>query len=348
MNLFKKYANEYSIFKNESVFLPDYLPEVIGREKEIKELVLNLEPIIKNKQPISTLLYGPPGTGKTTLAKYVTKELKEAKNDLSVVYVNCWEEGSRYAILTAIAKALGYVVARRGKAVDEIIQYISEFSKKYIVLILDEVDTLQEKSKVLYDLLRMKENYGINIVLISIANTLRFVNNIEDRVKSSFLSSSISFKPYKPNELKNILKERAKLGLLPGSYSKEVINLAAGIASKYGGDARLAINLLWLAAKECDKKGKSFLDVEDIKSVKEKALLFLLEEKEKFLSPEEKKILKIIREEKMIKSGELYEKLKNMNDRTIRNYLKKLEEKDLIIAIQSSAKEGNTRFFVPK
>ena len=106
-NIFRKAAGEKCIFRDESILLPDFLPEALpGREREVRELVYCLQPASENRQPENALLYGPPGTGKTSAAKFVLKSLSEYSQRPLTVYINCWESPSRFAILGFLSAAL--------------------------------------------------------------------------------------------------------------------------------------------------------------------------------------------------------------------------------------------------
>ena len=57
-----------SLFRNESVFDSDYLPDVLlHRDKQLTALAANLRPALRNSTPIHTLLFGPPATGQTSM-----------------------------------------------------------------------------------------------------------------------------------------------------------------------------------------------------------------------------------------------------------------------------------------
>jgi Cdc6-like AAA superfamily ATPase len=82
------------IFRDRSVLSSRYMPEeLVGRDKEIKELVEIIRPVLHHGEPANAIISGNKGTGKTTVVRYVLKQLIEniEKDDLNVVpvFINC-------------------------------------------------------------------------------------------------------------------------------------------------------------------------------------------------------------------------------------------------------------------
>lgn len=353
MNIFRQLDSSTSVFKNESVFSPDFMPpEIMHRDREIKEMALNLAPLMKGKRAASMVLYGPPGTGKTTVAKHVLTQLGEATTRAHGIYINCAEQGYRYSILGTILASLDYPVSRRGRSADELISYAVEMLKKEsktLVVVLDDIDMLvsDEKNAILYDLLRMRENFKIECAVIAITNRDNFMAKLEPRIRSSLLQAVVEFAPYTPKQLKDVLNERAKLGFVPGACEEDAIDMCVGFAAKNGGDARLGINTLWLAGKEADKESSPKVKVVHVQKVKDAAQRLLHSAYEQALSKEERIVLSEIRKAGRIQSGALYARL-SMNERSVRNYLEKLEQLGFIESHQIISKNGNTRIFSAK
>lgn len=350
MNIFKGLNDAHTVFKNEHVFFPDFIPtEIFHREKEIKDIAFVVAPIIQGRRISSIVLYGPPGTGKTTIAKHILNQINEATMRVKSIFINCAKHNYRYSMLSEILSSLDYAISRRGRSADELLSYIVEILKKEnksLLIVLDDLDMSMEKERnhLLYDLLRMQENFGIKCGLIAITNREEIILKLDERVRSSLLQTIIKFQPYSAKQIKDILNERAKLGFFDNVYDEDVIGLCAGFGTKNNGDGRLAINTLWLAGKQADKENSEKITVEHVEKIKKASQEFLRSEQEKILSKEERMILDELRKAEYIQSGALYSRLK-LNERSVRNYLTKLEELGFIEATQLNLKEGKTRIF---
>ncbi|MGB9576949.1 MAG: Cdc6/Cdc18 family protein [Candidatus Micrarchaeia archaeon] len=360
MALFK-HATENNVIRDERPLLPDYLPpQVLHRETQIKEMALALEPAASGRKPRSVIAYGPTGTGKTTCTRYVLKELQEFSSRVLPIYVNCWQNNTRHAVLSRMAEALGAAMPRRGVAVDEVLNRVMEYAKKddrTLIAALDEVDFLFYKGEqsVFYDLSRSGEIHGVNLGVVSLTNNASLLSEFDARIRSSFAGVAIEFKPYNPLQLKDILRERAKLALFPQAWEEEAIALCAAHAAKLGGDARVAIECFLNAARNAERENKKKVEAEDARKAFEAtaAKKIALEELpaapfsqqrknflESGLSDGEKMVVSLLSEAsaKGITSGELYEKARKkmpgITDRSLRNYVCVLEKKGLVKAVE--------------
>ncbi len=349
-NVFYELEGGGKIFRDERAFAPEYIPgEIVRRESEVKELAFALKPLSENRRPQSIVIYGAPGTGKTCVVKHVLEQLSEYTSRCFSVYLNCWNYPSRFSILSKIAEELGIFVPRRGVAVDEVWgQLIGTLkqTKKTPIIVLDEADVVAgEEQGIFYDLLRMKENEGIDVEVIAITNRGEVLSQLDTRIRSSLLQSFLEFKRYTPAELKEIVKERARIGLLPDAYTEEIIGICSGFGAKNGGDARIALNLLWLSGRNAEKEGKNEISINDVETVKNTVLDSMKKEKIESLGEMDKTIVELIKSASNgLKSGEIYSAL-NKNERTVRLHLGKLESMGLIEAVFSADGAGRTRIF---
>ncbi len=362
-NLFKQ-SSEGSIFRNEKYLYPEFVPESLPhRSAEIDNLVYSFNPVLRGGKPHNVFVYGPPGTGKTVCVKHVLNQLEEYSDRAKTIYINCFEFNTRYAVLSNIANFLGFAVPRRGSAVDEVYSRMLEALKKIDftpIVILDEVDQLVNKaetSKLLYDLLRVIEHKARRVGIVVISNESSFVVKLDDRVRSSLGEEAVIFLPYSPQQLKDILKERAEQAFVPDSLGKEVINVAAAHGAKKGGDARIALECLWKAGREAEREGASKVELAHLNKVFGKIGSGSAVKAIKHLNGIEKELLNIIIQKEKIRSGELYSEFeqktgKKLTPRRLSDMASKLEKKNLVVGtVISLGNQGKTREFalnVPK
>jgi len=338
-NLFERVGGRQDgVFADETALLPEYSPpEVLHREKQLQEIAACLKPASEGKTPENLFIHGGTGTGKTCSVKHVLSELVEYSEKAFPICINCWNNYSRQAILSLVADAVGEPMPRRGIAADEVFSRIVQAlrrEKRAAVIALDEADRLffKGEEKVLYDFVRANENEGVKIGVILVSNDKQLLLKLDDRVRSSLHHHEIEFPKYSPPELKDILRQRAKKAFFPNACSEDAIALAAAHAAKLGGDCRIALETLWKAGKNCEKRGSEKISLADVKASFEAAGTWKKELRKESLSEGEELVLELLKNGPLT-SGELYEKFvrkRDETDRTVRNYVNLLEQKKLV------------------
>ncbi|SEQ78201.1 Cdc6/Cdc18 family protein [Natrinema salaciae] len=140
-----------------------------------------------------------------------------------------------------------------------------DYDERVVVIMLDEIDKLVEKSgdDTLYNLSRMNsELENSRVSIIGISNDLKFTDFLDPRVKSSLGEEEIVFPPYDANQLRDILEHRSEVAFKGGALSDDVIPLCAAFAAQEHGDARRALDLLRTAG-ELAERSQSETIVED-------------------------------------------------------------------------------------
>ncbi len=341
-NIFSDIKNiERSIFLDEQIFYPDFSPEnIFSRDSEIKELSFPLKQLTINKKASNFLIHGPPGTGKTLVSNFVLKELTNYSLKVKSIYINCIQDNTRFAVLSKIVAFFGGIMPRRGLAVDELWQRIKElFTKASFspVIILDEFDKLRKEdlSVLLYDLSRFSSNNKY-FTLLLITNNKSFVLDLDTRTRSSLFLKDLEFKKYSSQDLKIILKERVKYGLIEKAITEDLIGYIAGYAAVRGGDARIAIDLLYKAAKQSEREGNLSISKEVLLSSSNLIDSIKVNEKISSLSKEEFKFLSSLKDDQT--TTEAYSSMKDIAERTKSRYLLKFEKLGFISL--SLLKEG--------
>jgi len=265
-NIFDRYIEGSTIFKNRECLRHDYVPDFLPhREDQIARLGMILAPTLKGNRCSNIFIYGKPGTGKTAVARYVLKHLSmksvEVDNPLKICYVNCRTDGSDYRILTHLCESIGVNVPFTGLSTSEVFKRFKNGLKMLgaiLIIVLDEVDMLVKNygDELLYKLTRINEEseYG-KLVIIGISNDLQFKDYLDPRVLSCLSEEELVFRPYTADELYDILQDRAKLAFKPNTYTEAALRLCAALAASEHGDARRALDLLRVSAEIAEREG---------------------------------------------------------------------------------------------
>lgn len=251
-------------------YVPDYLP---GREDQIRRFEEHLEPLLFNEPPSHLAFTGSAGTGKTAVAKHVLRQkaAELAGAPVRFIYINCSQANTSYRVMYQLNRAFGILIPPSGYPYDVL---EDNFMKAFLeanvrlFLVLDEVDLLvrRDGGRLLYTLTRMNYNLDLkknSVTVLGIANTLNFLDRLDERVLSSYNPDRIYFPHYGAEELYNILLQRARLGLRPGSWEDGALRRIAAKVARESGDARRAIDLLRMAATLADREGPDAILTEE-------------------------------------------------------------------------------------
>ncbi len=323
-----------SVFKREEVLFPEYLPEILPyREDKIEFLARVLELSKEGKRWQNVFIHGPPGVGKTAVVKFVFREFsQEFSQKVKTIYINCWDYRSSHAVLSKVCWDCGIFVPRRGVGKDEILERLVEFARKKsgsLAICLDEVDKLVANDEdALYNLLRINQYVENPVTLIFVSNRKHVFADVDPRIYSSLNLEEIEFAPYSLNEMKEILQRRAEEAF--SQVESGVVLLAANYAVKNGGDVRRGLECLLKAGRLAESSGENVVRVEHVKKVIKTVSDPEMKVAEEKSDEMERTIIEILKERGEVTSRELYEEFKkrkgNVTDRSIRNYLKRLEK----------------------
>ena len=371
-DLFDTFLERQSIFEDKEVLLLRYFPSKIPhRSEQIKKIGSILAPALRNNKPSNIFIYGKTGTGKTLCTQYTLNKLKEkaesAGTKIRFAYLNCKLKkvaDTEYRVIAGLAKALGEKVPITGLPTDEVYNiFINKIDEtdQIIIIVLDEIDRLIKKTgdEILYSLIRLNsELKNAKLCLIGISNDVRFIEDIDPRVKSSLGEEEIIFPPYNALELKDILEERSKKAFRKDTIDNAVLAKCAAYAAKEHGDARRALDLLRVAGEVADREGNDIVLMEHIKLAEEKIEINRISELVKTLPNQSKLIIysifKLIEKTNTkLETGEIYEKYKDMcntngtsilTQRRISDLISELDMLGLINArLISKGRHGRTR-----
>jgi len=148
-----------------------------------------------------------------------------------------------------------------------------DYRERVVVIMLDEIDKLVEKSgdDTLYNLSRMNSNLEHSRVsIIGISNDLKFTDFLDPRVKSSLGEEEIVFPPYDANQLRDILEHRAEIAFVDEALTEDVIPLCAAFAAQEHGDARRALDLLRTAGELAERDDTDRIEEYHVRRAQEK------------------------------------------------------------------------------
>lgn len=279
MTLFGIEDDDPVIFANRDVLKDRYLPdEIVGREDEKNQLNSALRPVFRGTgSPDNAFISGPTGVGKTALARNAMDQIQmERDYDVHVVWLNCKSIPGETTLMLEIAnefRETGNKLATRGynynQARDLLFEELDEASADTVLIVLDELDTVDIQDQLLYHLPRAHE-HGIEteVGLISISNEPDFINDIPTDVRSTLTDVHIQFSEYDATQIRNVLKRRAVLAFRDTTLNEdgqiqssvlqhEAVAFAAAKGTKHTGDARMARDCLRTAGDIAVDRGDS-------------------------------------------------------------------------------------------
>ena len=192
--------------------------------------------------PNHLLVFGSRGCGKTLMLKYVSRILeRQDRPGPTFAYVNCRHHNTSFKIL---AHLLG--VKPRGCSLAELWNRFCERHDRRVVFVLDEVDLISDKDRrmeILYLISRSPQNY----MAVLLSNNPRFLNSLDESIRSTLQPELIHFRNYGAEEILEILRERAQAGIVR-PLSKALPQIAALVAKHTNSDVRVAIKTLYYFA----------------------------------------------------------------------------------------------------
>ncbi|WP_049937847.1 Cdc6/Cdc18 family protein [Haloplanus natans] len=213
-----------------------------------------------------------------------------------------------------------------------------DYHERVVVIMLDEIDKLVEKSgdDTLYNLSRMNSELdNSRISIMGISNDLKFTDFLDPRVKSSLGEEEIVFPPYDANQLRDILQHRADVAFKSGALTEDVIPLCAAFAAQEHGDARRALDLLRTAGELAERGQADTVEEEHVRKAQDKIELDRVVEVVRTLPTQSKIVLfAIILLEKNgvhnINTGEVYNIYKRLCEEIDADVLTQRRVTDLI------------------
>ncbi len=259
--LFDDIFKESRIFSNREVLSPHYIPHnLLFRDRQMQEIAKYMTPSLKGERGRNLFVYGKTGTGKTSCIKSVIEKIKNLPiSKARISYINCRVYNSRYRILHKIVSDYLPLYAKRGYGIvdiyERVISWIEE-DGKILVVVLDEIDVVKDLDDLIYTLTRANSDIKAGgITIVGISNKVSFKEVLDPRSLSTLDENELAFPPYNSTELAQIIRERVIEGFRKGVVDQAAVNLAAALAAKDSGDARLALKIITRAGELSEEKG---------------------------------------------------------------------------------------------
>jgi len=325
-SIFTKHIEKRNkLVKNKNILQSSYLPgELPHRSMEIESIATIITTAFSGDKPSNVMVFGKTGTGKTAVMNFIGNELKKEDpegNSCIFIYINCGVVSTQYGVLLNIGNQTIIDFERRipyaGWSIEKVYlemkNYLDEQNKVFVV-VLDEIDRLTAKSgdDVLYLLTKINEDLKHSKVsLIGISNDLKFMEFLDPKVKSRLSEEKMVFHPYDAGQLEDILNGRARIAFDDGIIDSEVIPYCAALAAKETGDARMALDLLRIAAEIAERSGDGVVTRAHVRSAKNKIELDTTSEVIKTLTQQSKTVLMSIiyntkRDKRIMTTGEVF------------------------------------------
>lgn len=361
-----------NLIKNKKILQTTYIPEVLPhRASQINKIASIISIALSGDKPSNIMIYGKTGTGKTAVMNYIGKELKKVDPDQDkciFIYVNCEIVDTAYGILYNIATQFINDISQKipftgwgfEKLYVEMVNYIDEMQRVFII-VLDEIDNMvaNKGDQIFYYLAKINENlFKSKVSLVGISNNMKFFNLLEPKARSRFGGETLIFPPYTKKELEDILTERADNAFDEGILDGNVIPYCATLAARVDGDARMALDLMRVAADIAERNGDESITQAHVISAKNSIEFDALAEATRTLSPQSKLVLmSIIKnsedDNKRMITGDIYSTYKELSEilgtsvltpRRVTDLISELDMMGIINAqIKSFGKAGRTR-----
>jgi Cdc6-like AAA superfamily ATPase len=250
------------------------------RDEDLEEMASSLTDLFTLGQGKSQFIVGKPGTGKTLCVKYLLEEIRrharETGFQLAAIYVNAGMSRGPYPTMLEIVRALGVEVPNCGVQMFRLKQHFEAILReKAVVIGIDEVDAilLKEREPLVYYLNRQPRT-----TLILVSNRIRDASNLPERALSTLQPKLIRLSSYGVEKAKTILMERAQKALKPGTFTDELLDPVAALASK-AADIRVGFAVLLSAAHNAEHRGKPQIEAEDVQAaIRSDTILSLINE----------------------------------------------------------------------
>ena len=259
--------------RGQAIFDPSYLPKSLPhRQEQYNMLKKTLIDEINGKEFGIPILFGTSGTGKTTVLRKVLNNIEqELSENIECEHINATTLSKTYTAIQRISSKI-ISIPERGYGMDEIILKLYDRldiqELKYIIGI-DDADELirREHGKIIDILTRVEESYSKRLIYpVIVLRNINMLRGLSPHITSKLGGVRIEFLPYNKKQLKDILSERIRYGLVENAISKNAVDAAAFATEKiFIGNARELMNIILKAGKTAEAMDEEKIVAEHIR-----------------------------------------------------------------------------------
>jgi len=307
--------SDQTLFRDIDVFEIDYIPEFFNyRESQLDELAYHIQPALEGGRALNAICRGLPGTGKTTSMLRIFSELEQTTQRVMPIYVNCQTDRTKYTVYSRIYAAIfGHAPARTGISIKSLLDAIGgalQRQQKSLIVCLDDANLLHYNNMlgdVINTLLRLHQDYpGARVGVFATLSDmdLDLITELNRWVISPFCPSEIYFPPYDAEEIREILRDRIRIGLYPGVFSGSMLDSIVERTME-SGDVRVGLDLVKRAVLNAERAARTEIAEEDVAVAYDQAKHIHLAYSIRALSADERLLLRRIAELSQEEAGPL-------------------------------------------
>jgi len=347
MALFKDMlGSDQTLFKDINALEYEFVPkELPFRENQQHHIAGCIKPLLQERPGRNLFIHGAQGIGKTAAIRWVLRDLEWDTDDITPIYINCWQKNTTYKILLEVCDIIGYKFTQNKKT-EQLFEIVKKiFNKKAVVFAFDEVDKLED-----FDFIYMilEDIYRKSILLIT--NYKDWLFDLDPRIKSRLTPEALEFKPYSYQETEGIIKDRIKYAFFPGVFDQQALDLIIKEAFN-AGDIRSGIFMLKEAGMAAEDDSSKKIGLGNAKYAVKKLADFTIKDPSQ-LGQESQDILIIIKKSPGRKIGDLYKLFKESGGsstyKTFQRKIAKLEQNKFITTERiTGGPDGTTTIINP-
>ncbi len=194
-----------------------------------------------------------------------------------------------------------------------------------LLVCLDDIHHLIHEgtdTQILSSLLRIHLDYPgcrVSVILVESDLALDISRRLDRSVFSSLCSEEVFFPPYTANQIRGILRERARQAAYPGAISPEILDLITHrTKSTEPGDLRVGIDLLKRSILRAERAAHTTVTEEDVAAAYGDARLTHLRGLVSVLTEKERTLLSVIA--RMVEESEIAARKRYEEERKYREY----------------------------